>query len=164
LLQNKFNILIVGKINTTQDKLNIAISTIASKVPLQKIMGLGDKPYSLNKPQGVTSYSSVAAKGHIAAFVKDFIRNEMGVTLAIHSGTILIYNKNWHLDVKKITLKRVKKYTEKKYDKLNDRFIPLMIYMFSTECILDPTSLIKLHKESPSVTRVTKLISNAFGL
>lgn len=146
----KLQIFMIGKLNTDKEKFNTMIDKVHNKFTPIKSADGAKKAYSLDKKQGVTDYPTSVSDGYKAVFVRDFIQSETGLPAVIHSGKVIVYNKKWNILSKKIKNKTVKKYTDQKYSKLGEKFIPVMLYMVSSECSLDTYNLIKLHKDNPS--------------
>lgn len=152
---------IIGKITTSKEKFDASISKVFERLK-PVIIVEGERSRNLDKYQGVTDYPTVKTSSYNSVFIKDFVKSETGVTLAVHSKLVIIYNKQWNSVSKKITTKHIDKYVEKKYAKLEDKFIPMMLYMASSDCSLDTQNLIKLHKASPTTNDVAKLLKSAF--
>lgn len=161
LVGKTINVFILGKFNITPDKFsNIIEKTSAKYVDVKSHPG-GVSPHSLNKSQGHTSYPTNIADGYKAVFVRDFITGETGFTVVIHSGVVIVYNKEWEGLSKKVTPSAVDKYVVKKYAKLGAGFIPMVLYMTSLECSLDIDNMIKLYNDNPSPVVVSGYIKKA---
>jgi hypothetical protein len=151
----KITIIIAGKLG---DKLEDIINSASAKLVNGKYFG--DKPASLSKTQGVTDYPIMVADGYNAVFVREFIKYETNLYTMIHSGQVIVYNKKWNIESKKITDTHIQKYINN-YSKINN-YVPLIIYMVMTDCLLDTSSIIKLQKDSPSVNAISSAIKKAF--
>lgn len=157
----KLSVFIVGKFNVDDNKFGNMISKIDAKFSKIPSQSGGEKPRSLDKKQGRTSYPSNSADGYKAVFVRDFIKSETGLPCVINSGEVIVYNNKWNVNSKKVSKSAVKKHTEQKYAKLKDKFIPMTLYMIAADCLLDIANIIKLHKESPSPSTVAGYIQKA---
>lgn len=154
-------IFITGKFNINDNKFVDIVKRINDKYQIITESNQGEKPHSLSKNQGKTDYPINKAEGYMAVFVKDFIKNEFGLPAVPNSGEVIVYNKKWNVTSKKISDESVKKYVAQKYAKLKDKFIPIMLYMISSECVLDVSNLIKLHKDNPSPNVIASNIKNS---
>lgn len=158
---SSLQIFIIGKFNIDGDKFTDMVKKVNDKYSAITESKGGEKPHSLSKYQGKTDYPTNKAEGYVAVFVKDFIKNEFGLPAVPNSGEVIVYNKKWNVTSKKVSDASVKKYTAQKYSKLKDKFIPIMLYMISSECTLDTNSLIKLHTDNPSHTIIATKIKKA---
>jgi hypothetical protein len=156
----KINIFIIGKFNITDDKFTELVEKASEKF-IKPIQQNGDKPISLTKNQGRTDYITNKADGYKSVFVRDFIKSETGLPVVIHSGEVIVYNKTWYITSKKITENAIKKYSEQKYVKLKDKFIPMTLYIVATECLLDIPNMIKMYKDNPSPSVVAEYIKKS---
>jgi hypothetical protein len=154
------NVFVIGKFNITDDKFADIVEKTSDKY-IKPVAQTGDRPRSLDKNQGRTDFPTNKADGYKAVFVRDFIRSEYGLPVVIHSGEVIVYNKKWTVTSIKITEEGVKKYSDQKYAKLNDNFIPMTLYVAATECILDVANMIKLYKDSPSPSAAAIYIKKA---
>jgi hypothetical protein len=154
------NVFIIGKFNITDDKFSDIVEKTSAKY-IKPPAQTGDRPRSLDKNQGRTDYPTNIADGYTAVFVKDFIKSETGLPVVIHSGEVIVYNRKWVVTSKKITDDTVKKYSDQKYAKLNDNFIPMTLYMAATECLLDVPNMIKMYKDNPSPSVAVEYIKKA---
>jgi hypothetical protein len=157
----KLNVFIIGKFNVTGEKFgDIVNKTNAKFAKIPANIG-GEKPRSLGRSLGKTSYPFNIANGYKAVFVRDFIKSETGLPAVLNSGKVIVYNKKWDVSSKMISESEVKRYVDQKYAKLKDKFIPMVLYMVASECLLDIASMIKLYKDSPSFTVVAGYIKKA---
>lgn len=159
---NKFNkstlqFFIIGKINITPVKFRDMVMAVNTKFP--KIpSSIGDRPMSMDKKHGNSVYPTSLAGGYNALFVIDFIKNEYGFPVSANSGKVIVYNKKWNILSKKVTMKQVNKFVSKKYVKLGEKFMPLMLMSAVSDGLLDTDNMIKLHKESPDSAKVVEVI------
>ena len=157
----KLSVFIVGKFNINEEKFMDLLNKIDSKFSKIPPQVGGERPLSMNKTQGRTSYPSNSADGYKSVFVKDFIKSETGLPCVINSGEVIVYNKKWDVNSKKVSASAIKKHTEQKYAKLKDKFIIMTLYMIASECLLDIYNMIKLYKDNPSPSTVAVYIRDA---
>lgn len=146
----KLNVFVIGKFNVTDEKFGDIVDKTNAKFSIVPAQTGGEKPRSLGKSLGKTSYPVHTADGYKAVFVRDFIKSETGLTTVLNSGGVIVYNKKWNVVSKKVSESAVNKHAYQKYTKLKDKFIPMMLYMIASECLLDITNMIKLYKDNPS--------------
>lgn len=154
-------VFIIGKFNQTQEKFNAVITTTEKKYTSSRKAPGGLRPRSLDKKQGETNYPVSVASGYKTIFIKDFIKSETGYPVVPNSGQVIVYNKKWSIDSKKIKASSVRKYVGLKYTKLKTKFVIFVLYSVASECVLDVTNMIKLHKENPPPSAVVKWITDS---
>jgi hypothetical protein len=152
------NVFIIGKFNIVRDKFVDVVEKMDLKFTKPGTSLKTDRPQSLDKNQGRTDYPTNVAAGYNAIFVKDFIKSETGLPVVIHSGEVIVYNKKWNTTALKITDSTVQKYSDQKYAKLKDKFIPMTLYGTATECVLDVANMVKLYNDNPSPSTVATYI------
>jgi hypothetical protein len=157
----KLNIFIIGKFNITDEKFGDIVNNTNAKFAKIPAQVGGEKPRSLGKSLGVTSYPMNTADGYKAVFVRDFIKSETGLPVVLNSGKVIVYNKKWNVTSNNISESVVNNHADQKYAKLKDRFIPVTLFMIAMECLLDIASMIKLYKDNPSSSVVAGYIKKS---
>jgi hypothetical protein len=150
----KPQIFIAQKTEMKESKFTTLVKAVNSKRPTfaeQK----GTRPYSLSKRQGNTTFPMNTAPGYRAVFVKDYI-NSTGLPTAIHSGNVIVYNKPWNVNSKKITKKHIDKFVKHKYSKIKKALVPVMLFTAASKCWLDVPNMIKLYEDQPTVANISK--------
>jgi hypothetical protein len=165
LLKNMhINLIIAGKLKLKDEKFYELVDKISSKIPIIDIEESRDIPSSLNTKQGVSEFPTIKSSSYKQIFISDFIQSETKFPVSIYSCNIIIYHKKWRVLSEKITEKKIKSYIEKKYKKLGDKFIPMIIYDTLSKALLDSKCLLKLFHDSPTISDAGKYISSAFNI
>lgn len=165
LLQGiRIDMVILGNLKINKESLDGIAKTASSNLTLKNNSKPKDIPFSLKKQQGVSDFPTIKTTSYKSVFIQDFIENETKLPVAVYSTNVTIYHKKWKTISSKIKPERIASFVDKKYKKLGDMFIPMVLYDIMSKVLLDTTCLIKLYKDSPSPSTVKNHIMSAFGI
>ena len=152
---------VIGGVNSTKEVMDQLLYRVLDMVTDPSPRGGGVPPQSLAKKQGVTDYPTVEAEGKKAFYVDAFIRHTLGVSTAIHSGTVIIYDKEWKKIATQITKKNIDDYVTKTCGAGVEYISTIIVFAALIECSLDSASLRGMCVDAPTADTIGGYIKSA---
>lgn len=158
------NFVVGGSLNASRDVINELLTQLFKLMGDPSPLVGGAPPQSLAKKQGVTEYPVVAAAGYKAFYVDAFIRHATGVSTAIHSGGVIIYDKEWGKTAASLTARMIDGYVAEAYSAGEDYNTAVTLFAASIECSLDTASLRGAWEGAPTPPMIGGYIKDALAI
>lgn len=149
------NIIIVGKYNIDQTKVDNMVETFSNKFNILQLKGSTSIPVSLSYERSPTSYPTIKASSYDALIIVDFITSSTNTNALICDNHIIIYDEK---KIPHIDQKMVMKYSAE-YEKMGTSIVPILIYNGGAIHNIDTFSLISLMHSNITPLSIKKILA-----